>query len=450
MIFDLDGVLLDSKDIHFNALNDALTEINREFVISKDDHIKTFDGLPTIEKLSLLSSTRGLPTSSHQEIFKRKQEITSKKFSSIQIDDSLRMLLEEIKLKGINIAVASNCIRKTVQIALLKLGIIEFVDYVVSSEDVFRQKPYPECYWKCMVACNSIPDTTVIFEDSHIGREAAKKSGAHLIPIEKRSHLNEEAINSAFDVLNLKRSIPWIDTKLNILIPMAGRGSRFSQAGYTFPKPLIEVNNKPMIQVVSENLSIQANFTYIVNSDHYEKYHLNYLLELISPGCSIVKVDKITQGAACTTLLAREIINNNDPLLIANSDQFLKWDSKKCMYFFSDPKIDGGIITFKSTHPKWSYAKVDKDGFVIEVAEKKPISKNATVGLYYWKRGSDYVKYADQMINKDIKTNNEFYVCPVYNEAINDGLRIKTYEVDEMWGLGTPEDLKTFLENKTK
>ena len=186
-----------------------------------------------------------------------------------------------------------------------------------------------------------------------------------------------------------------------------------------------------------------------MQKEHYEKYNLKYLLNLISPNCNIVQVDGITEGAACTTLLAKEFIDNDQPLLMANSDQFVQWDSSKTLYAFSNSESDGGILTFKASHPKWSYAKLNDEGFVTEVAEKKPISNNATVGIYWWKKGSDYVKYAEQMIKKNIRTNNEFYVCPVFNEAIQDNKKIIINEIEKegMWGIGTPEDLKYFLEN---
>ena len=229
------------------------------------------------------------------------------------------------------------------------------------------------------------------------------------------------------------------------LIPMAGAGSRFEKAGYTFPKPLIEVNGKPMIQLVVENLNIDAQHIFIVQKEHYEKYNLQYLLNLISPNNVIIPVEGITEGAACTTLLAKEFIDNDQPLLTANSDQFVEWDSNEFLYSMQADEVDGGILTFNSVHPKWSFAKTDEDGFVTEVAEKKPISNNATVGIYYWSKGSDYVKFAEQMIKKDNRVNGEFYVCPVYNEAIEDEKKIKTFHVEKMWGLGTPEDLKVFV-----
>ena len=239
----------------------------------------------------------------------------------------------------------------------------------------------------------------------------------------------------------------WTDETLNVLIPMAGAGSRFAQAGYTFPKPLIEVNQKPMIQVVVENLNIKANFIYVVQSSHREKYNLDTLLTMITPNCRVIEVDGITEGAACTALLARKYIDNDKSLLFANSDQFIEWDSNEFMYKMNETKCDGGIVTFKSTHPKWSFAKVDEKGLVTEVAEKNPISDTATVGFYWWKKGSDFVRYADRMIEKDIRVNNEFYVCPVFNEAIEDGKKIRTFNINKMYGLGTPEDLKYFIEN---
>ena len=228
---------------------------------------------------------------------------------------------------------------------------------------------------------------------------------------------------------------------MNVLIPMAGAGSRFEKAGYTFPKPLIDVNGKPMIQLVTENLNIEARHIYIVQKSHYEKYNLQQLLNLISPECVIVQVDGVTEGAACTTLLAKEFINNDEPLVISNSDQVFEWDSNEFMYSMVADEVDGGILTFEATHPKWSFAKLGDDGFVTEVAEKNPISNIATAGVYYFRKGSDYVKYAEQMIERDIRTNNEFYVCPVYNQACEDSQKVKVFHIDRMWGLGTPEDL---------
>ena len=449
VIFDLDGVLIDSREMHYEALNRALGNVSWDYVISREEHLSLYDGLPTSRKLAILTEKKGLPADKHQQIWEDKQKETLEIFSDLEHDYELMHYFQQLKQRGYQVAVASNSIRNTVKLVLLKLGVLEFVDYYVSNEDVTRNKPFPEMYWKCMIVCNALPKDTVIFEDSHIGRQGALDSKAHLIAIENREDLNQEKINKVFEIFASKKPtiVPWKSDKMNVLIPMAGAGSRFASAGYTFPKPLIEVNGKPMIQAVVENLNIEANYTFIVQKEHYEKYSLQYLLNLIAPNCNIVQVDGITEGAACTTLLAKEFINNDSPLVMANSDQFVEWNSNECLYAFNADGIDGGIVSFKATHPKWSYAKVGEDGFVSEVAEKKPISDNATVGIYFWKKGSDYVKYAEQMIEKNIRTNNEFYVCPVFNEAIQDGKKVRIKDIDKMWGIGTPEDLNYFLEH---
>ena len=452
VIFDLDGVLIDSRELHYDALNEALRKVGQEYVISREEHLSTYDGLNTTRKLELLSEQKGLDRKYFNQIWQDKQNATFELIRKLPSNNTAKYIIDELKKKGWKVAVASNSIRETIRIALDTIGILGVVDYIVSNEDVKRTKPFPEMYWKCMTALNTLPKNTIIIEDSHIGRQGAIDSGAILYPVENANDLNGIKFMdkiSEFEKAQENNSlIPWRDKKLNVLIPMAGAGSRFSQAGYTFPKPLIEVHGKPMIQVVVENLNIEANYIFIVQKDHYEKYNLKYLLNLIAPNCKIVQVEGLTEGAACTTLLAKEFIDNDAPLVMANSDQFVEWNSNECMYAFNADAIDGGILTFKATHPKWSYAKIGEDGFVSEVAEKKPISDNATVGVYFWKKGSDYVKYAEQMIAKNIRTNNEFYVCPVFNEAIGDGKKVRVKQIEKMWGIGTPEDLNYFLENR--
>ena len=456
VIFDLDGVLIDSRELHYDALNDALRKVGKEFVITREEHLSKYDGLNTTKKLKMLTEQKGLPVSVYDQVWKDKQDATFNLVRGFCKEYLLQTIFRKIKARGYKIAVASNSIRETVKLSLLSIGVMDEVDYYVSNEDVSRTKPYPEMYWKCMTALNALPKNTIIVEDSHIGRQGALDSGAHLLAVENAKEVNSEhMMQRIYDLMNTiegtsKKSLPWRDKKLNVLIPMAGAGSRFAQAGYTFPKPLIEVRGKPMIQVVVENLNIEANYIFLVQREHYETYNLKYLLNLIAPGCKIVQVDGITEGAACTTLLAKEHIDNDAPLVMANSDQFVEWNSNECMYAFSADSIDGGILTFKATHPKWSYAKLDEDGFVSEVAEKKVISDEATVGIYYWRHGSDYVKYAEQMIEKNIRTNGEFYTCPVFNEAIGDGKKIRVKNIDKMWGIGTPEDLNYFLDNYKK
>lgn len=447
IIFDLDGVLVNAKHIHFNALNIALSEVNPSYMISEHDHLSLYDGLKTFQKLNMLSQQKGLPKIYHNQIWNRKQELTYEEILKLNKSKNLIELFSKLKSQNYLIACCSNSIKKSVSMMLSKIGIIDFMDLVLSNEDVQNPKPHPEIYWEAMSELNVYPDETLIIEDSPPGLYAANKSGANVLRVDSPSDLSINLITEKINTITNK-SIPiWQGKNMNILIPMAGAGNRFQQAGYTFPKPLIEVNGKPMIQLIVENINIDANYIFVVQREHRIKYNLDTLLKIISPNCTIVETDGITEGAACTTLLAKEFINNDFPLLIANSDQIVEWNSNEFMYKVNEQKLDAAIVTFNSIHPKWSFVKLNDDGYAIEVAEKNPISNIATCGIYYWAHGKDYVKYAEQMINNNIRTNNEFYVCPVFNEAINDDKKIKTFNIEKMWGLGTPEDLKYYLEN---
>ena len=234
---------------------------------------------------------------------------------------------------------------------------------------------------------------------------------------------------------------------MKILIPMAGEGSRFVKEGYTFPKPLIDVNGKPMIQVVTENLKFDATYIFLVRKEHLAKYEgLKSTLEIITGNrCQIVEVGDLTQGAACTALLAKDYINDDDDLLIANSDQFIEYRQENFTALKKFSNLDGIVFCFNAVHPKWSFVKTDDNGILTQVAEKNPISNIATCGIYWYRKGSDFVNAAEKMIEKNIRVNGEFYIAPVYNEMIENEKQIIPFFVEKMWGLGTPEDLNHYL-----
>lgn len=444
IIFDLDGVLVEAKQIHYEALNQAL---GKEYAIEWNEHLSTYDGLKTNQKLEMLTERKGLPIEKHSKIWSKKQQLTLEALSNLKPDPIIKSAISRLSKEGYKIACCSNSIRKSVLTMLSKLDLIEYMDLILSNEDVKNSKPHPEIYWKAISMIKCLPEETLIVEDSPYGLLAASRSKSNIMRVGSPKDVTYRNITKHLKQNKMNTSPKWKNDKLNILIPMAGAGSRFEKAGYTFPKPLIEVRNKPMIQVVVENLNIDANYIYVVQKSHREKYNLDTLLNLLTPGCKIVEVDEITEGAACTALLAKEHINNDNPLFFANSDQFVEWDSNEFMYKMQETEADGGIVTFNATHPKWSFAKINDQGLVTEVAEKNPISDIATVGYYYWKHGSDFVKNAEQMIQKNIRVNNEFYVCPVFNQAIEAGLKIRTFNTNGMWGLGTPEDLNFYLKN---
>lgn len=242
-----------------------------------------------------------------------------------------------------------------------------------------------------------------------------------------------------------------MSSALDIVIPMAGRGSRFADAGFALPKPLIDVGGQPMISCVVENIrpTRQHRFIFLVLDEHVRDYAVIDLLERIAPDCEIVPVQETTEGAACTVLLAREFIDGSEPLMIANSDQWVGCDIDAYLAATDDPHVGGVIMTMWADHPKWSYARLTEDGKVVEVVEKQVVSNDATTGIYNFQRGSDFVAAANRMIERDLRVKGEFYVAPVYNELIEDGVEIRTFNIGAatrgMYGLGTPEDLAIFL-----
>lgn len=446
IIFDLDGVLVDAKEMHYEALNFALAAVDPKYQITRNEHILKYDGLPTKEKLKKRTSDVGLPIELYDDIWQTKQTRTLELIGNINKNYNLCEMLSKLKKDKYKLCVASNSIHESVKQLLIQVGIINYFDFFVSNQDVSFPKPSAEIYLKCMLQANCDPKETIILEDSIVGRTGATNSGAFVCGVKNPSDMSYNKIKKFINLC--KTDTRWHDDELQILIPMAGMGNRFKKAGYSLPKPLIEINDKPMIQRVVENLNINAKFIFIVQKQHYEKYNMKPLLKAIAfDNCNIIQVDKLTEGAACTILLAKDLINNEKPLLIANADQYVEWNSNEFMYnVVNKPTVDGAILTFRSSETKWSYTKLNKEGWVERVAEKEVISNIATVGIYYWKHASDYVKYAEQMISKNIRVNNEFYVCPIFNQAIEDGKKFITYDVEKMWGLGTPEDLELFLQ----
>lgn len=231
---------------------------------------------------------------------------------------------------------------------------------------------------------------------------------------------------------------------------MAGLGSRFSSAGYSKPKPFIDVNGKPMIIRVLENLKHKnANFLLIAQEKHIhqEIKIVRYIEKKFK--AKFISIDGLTEGTACTLLFARNFINNDNPLVIANSDQLVDFSIQDFLKDSKKRNLDGSILTFidELKDPKWSFAKLDNNGFVKEVKEKEPISNIATVGIYLFTKGCDFVDYCIEMIIKNERVNNEFYTCPVYNLAINNNKKIGVFKIkkEQMHGLGTPDDLAEYL-----
>jgi len=239
--------------------------------------------------------------------------------------------------------------------------------------------------------------------------------------------------------------------RMNIIVPMAGAGSRFANAGYTDPKPLIPVHGVPMIKVVVDNCtpSRAHRFVFICQSAHVAAYRLRERLEMWAPDCAVVEIDGLTEGAACTVLKAKHLIDNDAPVMIVNSDQYCDVAMDVYLQKMDNAGADGLIMTMKANDPKWSFVGFDEHGFVNRVVEKEVISDEATVGIYNFKSGRQLVSALQSMIDKDLRVNGEFYVAPAYNEMIEKQGKVVHYNIGSeacgMYGLGTPADLELFL-----
>ncbi len=238
---------------------------------------------------------------------------------------------------------------------------------------------------------------------------------------------------------------------LNIVVPMAGRGSRFAKAGYRLPKPLVDVHGMPMIQMVIGNIRPVRphRFIFICQRAHDEAYDMGRRLTEWAPGCAVVLLDGQTEGAACTVLAARHLIDTDASLMIANSDQYVDIDINPYLETLDRHGLDGLIMTMQARDPKWSYVALDQAGLVMQVAEKQPISSFATVGIYNFIHGCDFVAAAELMVAHGERVGGEFYVAPTYNHMIAEGAAIGVHDIGPdgcgMYGLGIPTDLNRFL-----
>ena len=230
---------------------------------------------------------------------------------------------------------------------------------------------------------------------------------------------------------------------------MAGKATRFQEKGHTFPKPLFEIGNRSMIEIVLENINPPkpSEFTFICRKEHVSQFFLGDMLRLLAPGSKVMGLENETAGALCSVLLAVDDLDPEAELLVANGDQFISTGLESYWKACREPGVDGCILTFSATHPRWSFAKTDETGKVTAVAEKRPISKQATAGFYYFRRTADFIAASERMILKGLTTSGQFFVCPVYNEMILEGKNIRTHHLPEgsMHSLGTPEDLDVFM-----
>jgi len=445
LLFDLDGVLIDLKELHRDAYITAWNHISPQSPIDILFHTTHLEARPTKDKVVLCNQIlqTSVPVG---EVSALKQRLTEQLIGDFKGLATVTETICWLKSQGHRLACCSNSIRKTIDIALTKLEILDQFDLILSNEDVIQSKPAPDIYLKAASHFGVAPQECLVFEDSVVGRRAATEAGCRVIPITNASDLTIEFLKICIDA-GSRIATP---KTIHLVIPMGGLGSRFEKEGYTIPKPFLPIFGKEMYKWVIENMMPQTPALRALVQVHIIIREEHRTLFQNTQDVHLHTIPALTEGPACTVLAIKDIINTSDPLVIANSDQHLEWDSDAFYYSLFHPAIDGVISTFSQLDPtdiKWSYAKTDANQNVIEVAEKRYISSNASTGIYGFSKGSDFVTFAESMIQKNIRVNNEFYVCPVYNEAIRAKKSIKVLDCFKMWGLGVPKDYEIFLAN---
>jgi len=435
-IFDLDGVLCDLKRLHFDALNAALVEAGYP-PISYEDHLGRFDGYPTSKKLEMLK----VKNSDASYISSSKQRMTLKFIPEyVKPDPKIASITKWCVDRAIKMAVCSNARYSTIMKCLELLGIFHLFTsaYSIYSADGFPPKPSPKMILSAVNNFGTDPLCTVVFEDSPKGLAAAHAAGCRVVQV-GLDGLTEEIVKTAL-TQEIQPYI-WQWENLGVIIPAAGRGKRFADAGYEAPKPFISIDDddKWMIQGVIENLAVETYIAVVVLDEH------KHFMEWVN-GCAVYGIPEVTGGTA-ETCLVPEFYDPEDPLLIANADQILEWDSTAFYYRAQNTELDGIIVTFDAAdrNPAYSYLYVS-DGLVTHIEEKAAISDIACTGLWFFKRSSDFVKYARQMIEGDIRIKGEFYISGVIRLMLDAGLKFGIFKVDRFHSLGTPEDLDKYLE----
>jgi HAD superfamily hydrolase (TIGR01509 family) len=445
LLFDLDGVLVEFAVLHrtaflkaWNSVHGAMHPVDIHF------HAKHLEARSTKQKLALLAEHFSTDPRA-QEVSLLKQFLTQELLAKASVYKRTVSAISWAHQHNIPMSVCSNSIRATVEASLEKLAPLSTFAVILSNEDVGKPKPDPEIYNTAVARLGVHPSEVMVFEDSAVGKQAARSAGLQVVEVVDALDISPRFL---LDTLGGRIGPAPV---YNIVIPMAGLGSRFSVAGYTTPKPFLPIFGTPMYLKVIQNvipaeLFDRARIHIIVRADHTALFEA----EEKPANIQIHTVPALTEGAACTVLSIKEVINNDAPLVIANSDQYLEWDVANFYRCLTHPDWDGIISTFHQPDPsdiRWSYARLNGEGEVTAVAEKQYISAHATTGIYGWKRGSEFVADAEAMIVANIRVNKEFYVCPVYNTGIDRGRKFRTLHCTKMWGLGVPADYEHFLAN---
>ena len=434
LLLDFDGVVADCDMLHDNAFYQALDSVAN--IKLTDIEKYNLRALTSVTKVQQLTFKYNIDEQKKQEILSTKDRIKKNiiaqtDYKCIHFCPYIYDVFAYCNEHNIKVGLVSNSRRWLLDTVLEQLN--HPFEHVISNEDIENPKPAPDAYLKALQLFGVKANEALAVEDSPYGIESAKNAGIKTIGITSHTSLTASLIHEYYTGKPVNADMyPMHDVQL--VIPAAGRGTRFHPL--KVPKPFAQIGKLPMIQAVINNIGLDCNTHIILREDIKE-----FAKKL--PYKNIHYLPYVTCGTVSTMQWIRSHLDMSKPLIIANCDQMIKYDNK-VFYKAIIQKLDGAILTFRATHEKWSFAKVNNEGYVTEVAEKIPISDLATVGIYFWTKAHYFFDDADEMMESNDTVNNEFYTCPTYNYSIKRGRKIKTFDVDEMIGLGTYEDYIDF------
>ena len=458
LIFDLDGVLADlcelHRDLFLESFNRGATQEGTVGpLLSKEVHNELLEGLSTRSKLRACRTIFPLATYNDDAVYEDKQRLTMERLAVHHFPARTQEALTWARAQGLRLACYTNSIRATLDLVLDRLGVAALFEATQSNEEVPASKPSPVGYTQLMARMGVPPDRVLIFEDSAPGLAAARGSGATVIQVLDSLDITPQFLEHAVAARR-----PYSPTKLHLVVPMAGLDSGFAVEGFTLPKPFLptcqERPESVLWRLVVDNvmpkqepLRSATEVHLVVRADMEAAIRAS-----APPGVHVHTVPTLSEGQACTVLTLRDIINCDTPLFICNADQFLGWDADAIYRAAFHPSYDGACVAFYHPSPtdlRWSYASLAEDGTLAHIAEKRYVGPWATTGHYAWKRGRDFVEYAEALIAEDSRVANSFYVAPSYALGRSRGQKYRIVPCDGFWGLGNPADYYAFLERYT-
>lgn len=449
LVFDLDGVLIESKDLHFQTFNQALSEIaGDKYTLLHEEHLALYDGLSTRQKLAKMTSLKGLPEQFHDDIFTRKQELTQAGFQFLPVDPEVKQTLQQLKNLGFLIGVASNCIRSSVMGLLQRIDVLDSVDVILSNEDVKQPKPFGEIYQLAAASFGLYPDQVIAIEDSKKGFEAVRRAGLSLIRVNSPAQVRVEYLLPKIAEIERKE-------QLVFTFPIAKRSRAFWTAGIEacpaeIPIQLADLESKPVIAHAIENLSVksfQPHYAFVLQREMRKKYSLDSTL--ISAAnynqTSLFEVKYDQLGAAATCLVAKDEIDHRH-LCISDGSHIIDWGNGSFEDFLRVAKsyaAVAAVIVHQEIDPRWSYVEKGVSKYsVSKIHEKVTVGELACAGTYYWDDGSIFIGCTNGLLSQ--KQKRKIFLSDVMNRTIELGYKVIYYPVRKVWSLRTLEEIQLY------